>query len=326
MVGGCTPVRRPVNAPWHGWLRTLVLLHCWLPLPVWAWGAEGHRTTAYIATPLLSPVARTELLALMGTIDLPAWSTWMDEHRDALRRTAPGSEKWHYDNRPVCAAATPLADYCPADDCASEQVRRLQDVLADPEAPVEARQQAVRLLVHLVGDLHQPLHAGDHGDRGGNAIRITLIGPLFPTNLHAIWDNDLVNMTLWHDTASPTRADSLVRANARELARRYAPSLPAWQRGTVRDWMAESYALARRVVYAPLPGFRCELPATETGTAPLTLPDDYLAQARAIIPGQLARAGARIASVLNTALETAAHRRAAPIATRTSRLPERRFL
>ncbi len=326
MVGGCTPVRRPVNTTWHGWLCTVVLLHCWLPLPAWAWGADGHRTTAYIATPLLTPLARTELLALMGSVDLPAWSTWMDEHRDTLRHTVPGAEKWHYDNRPVCAPATPLADYCPAGDCASEQVARLQDVLADPEAPVEARQQAVRLLVHLVGDLHQPLHAGDHSDRGGNTIRVTLVGPLFPTNLHAVWDSDLVNMTLWHGVAGTTQADRLVRTNARELAQRYARSLSTWQRGTVRDWMAESYTLARRVVYAPLPGFRCELPATEKGAAPLKLSADYLAQARAVIPGQLARAGARIAGVLNTALETAAHRRAAPITTRTSRLPERRFL
>lgn len=281
-----------------------------LPAPsAWAWSRDGHRTTAYFADPLLSPVARRELAQLMGSVDLPAWSTWMDEQRDRLKREVPGSDAWHYDNRPVCDAKALPPSWCRDGDCASEQVDRLQGVLADPESPVEARQQAVRFLVHMVGDVHQPLHAGDNGDRGGNQVRVTLVGPLYPTNLHAVWDGDLVQMTLWKGTRAARRPEALVRGNARDLRERYAREIPRWQRGTVTDWMRESYQLARDVTYGALPGFRCGAPPVAQNAPPLRLPAAYVEQSRAVVPRQLARAGARIAYVLNTTLETAARRR-----------------
>ena len=298
---------RPVRWTGLAALAALVAL-AGLPATALAWGADGHRTTGYIAEPLLSKAARTELLALMGDIDVARWSTWMDEQRDWLKTAVPGSQKWHYDDRPVCGTA-PRAEYCPAGDCASEQADRLRGVLADPDAPAEARRQAVLMLVHIVGDLHQPLHAGEHHDQGGNQVRVTLVGPLFPTNLHAVWDSDLVNMTLWRDARAAGDGKTMVRANAKALARRHAAQFPVWQKGSLDDWFEESRALSRRVVYDPLPGFQCELPTRPKGAAPLALPESYLAQGREVIPVQLAKAGARIAYVLNTTLETAARRR-----------------
>jgi S1/P1 Nuclease len=245
----------------------------------------------------------------MGSIDVARWSTWMDEQRDRLRTTLPGSQKWHYDDRPVCGQA-PREEYCPAGDCASEQADRLMGVLADPEAPAEARQQAVLMLVHIVGDLHQPLHAGEHGDQGGNQVRVTLVGPLFPTNLHAVWDSDFVNMTLWQGPATARDGStSMVRANAKALARRYSPQFAAWRQGSLDDWFEESRALSRRRVYDPLPGFQCAVPSQPKGAPPIALPASYVAGGREVIPGQLARAGVRIAQILNTTLEAAARRR-----------------
>lgn len=290
-----------------GAIAALGLLAC-LPTTALAWGADGHRTTGYIAEPLLSPVARAELIALMGETDVARWSTWMDEQRDWLKKTVPGSQKWHYDDRPVCGTAA-REEYCAAGDCASEQADRLMGVLANPASPVEARRQAVLMLVHIVGDLHQPLHAGEHDDQGGNQVRVTLVGPLFPTNLHAAWDSDLVNMTLWRDARAARDGRTMVRANANLLARRYAAQFPAWRKGTLDDWFEESRALSRRVVYDPLPGFQCDLPTLAKGASPLALPERYLAQGRAVIPPQLAKAGVRIAQVLNTTLETAVRRR-----------------
>ncbi len=288
------------------WL--LLLLPLCLPVTAQAWGADGHRTTAYIAQGLLSPLATRELGELMGTVDLADWSTWMDEQRDRLREELPGSQKWHYDNRPVCGQATP-AEYCRNGDCASEQADRLAAVLADPESPAESRRQAVLMLIHIIGDLHQPLHAGEHGDLGGNQVRVTLVGPLFPTNLHAVWDSDLVNMTLWQGPATAASGSTMVRGNAERLATRFRPRFADWRRGTVDSWFEESRTLSRRLVYDPLPDFRCDLPSQAKGAPPIPLPAAYLDAALRVVPEQLARAGVRIAHMLNTTLEAAVRRR-----------------
>lgn len=312
-----SPVRagvsfRPAVVAWRRRLPGLVLTLL-LPTLAHAWGADGHRITGYVAQPLLGPVAVRELRELMGGVDVPAWSTWMDEQRDRLRTTVPGSPKWHYDNRPVCGEA-PREEVCPDGDCASEQADRLMGVLSDPEAPVEARRQAVLMLVHIIGDLHQPLHAGEHGDLGGNQVRVTLVGPLFPTNLHAVWDSDLVNMTLWQGPTTTAAGVTMVRGNAQRLVRRFRPRFAAWRTGSVENWFEESRALSRQYVYAPLPGFRCDLPTQAKGAAPLALPAAYVETARSLVPGQLARAGVRIAHVLNTTLEAAVRRRQTSVA------------
>lgn len=292
------------------WYRLIVAACCTcLSGVALAWGADGHRTTGYIAQPLLSPVARTELLDLMGEVDVAKWSTWMDEQRDRLKKEIPGSNQWHYDNRAVCGGPVDKAEYCPKGDCASEQADRLLGVLANPDSPVEARRQAVLMLVHIVGDLHQPLHSGENHDQGGNQVRITLVGPLFPTNLHAVWDSDLVNMVLWRGTAAARQGETMVRGNAKALARQFAADFPAWRRGTLDAWMEESRTLSRRWVYDPLPNFQCGLPTQAKGTGPMELPVAYLEGGRRIVPTQLARAGVRIAHVLNTTLEAAVRRR-----------------
>lgn len=280
-----------------------------LPGAALAWGADGHRTTGYLAQPLLSKVALVELQSLMGEVNVPKWSTWMDEQRDRLKKDVPGSGKWHYDDRPVCGGPIAKADYCPDGDCASEQADRLMSVLANPESPVEARRQAVLMLVHIVGDIHQPLHAGENHDQGGNQVRVLLVGPLFPTNLHAVWDSDLVNMVLWRGPQAARDGRTLVRGNAEALARRFKGDFAAWRRGSLNDWMEETRALSRRWVYDPLPGFECGLPTQEKGASPLELPATYLEGGRRVIPAQLARAGVRMAQVLNTTLEAAARRR-----------------
>ena len=299
--------------PWC--LLLLAVCSACLPGVAWAWGADGHRTTGYIAQPLLSPVARTELLALMGEVDVPKWSTWMDEQRDRLKKEVPGSNQWHYDDRPVCGEPVDKAEYCPNGDCASEQADRLMGVLANPDSPVEARRQAVLMLVHIIGDVHQPLHAGENHDQGGNQVRITLVGPLFPTNLHAVWDSDLVNMVLWRGTATARQGETMVRGNAKALAQQFAADFPGWRKGSLDAWMEESRALSRRWVYDPLPHFQCGLPTQAKGTGPLALPTAYLKGGRRLVPTQLARAGVRIAQVLNTTLEAAVRRRQTSAAT-----------
>ena len=101
----------------------------------------------------------------------------------------------------------------------------------------------------------------------------------------------------------------MVNGNAKALARQFAADFPGWRKGTLDAWMEESRALSRRWVYDPLPNFQCGLPTQAKGTGPMELPLAYLEGGRRIVPTQLARAGVRIAQVLNTTLEAASRRR-----------------
>jgi hypothetical protein len=254
-----------------------------------AWGASGHRITGEIATALLTPEARRQLRELIGSDDLSLVANYMDEERAALALTYPGSPSWHYDDRPVCAGDTAYAQYCPAGNCATTQVSKWLAVLADAGADPAQRAFAVRLLVHVVSDLHQPLHAANNADQGGNQVLVLLPGGTQPQKLHKVWDVDFVDFA--------TRGSS-EPAYASRLLAQYAGEIPIWQHGSVVDWAAECYELALQVVYHPLPGFACNWRPDK----PIVLPESYVAAAVAIIPQQLARAGARIAFELNSAL------------------------
>ena len=257
-----------------------------------AWSASGHRITGEIATALLTPSARSQLRELIGSQELALVANYMDEERAALALSYPGSPSWHYDDRPVCAGDTPYAQYCPAGNCGTAQVNRWSSLLADGAADPHQRAFAIRLLVHVVSDLHQPLHAANNADQGGNQIQVLLPGSSQPQKLHKVWDVDFVDFA--------TRGSSEPAYAARLLAQ-YAGDIPTWQHGSVTDWAAETYELALRVAYHPLPGFACNWSAVK----PIALPEAYVAGAVAIIPRQLARAGARIAFVLNSALDPA---------------------
>jgi hypothetical protein len=279
------------------WLRSLTL--CALLgacASAWAWGDQGHRITGLVAESLLTADARAGLRALMGHTDLATMSVFMDRQKDELEQRIPGSRAWHYDNLPVCEPRTPRTAYCPGGHCASVQITRHYRRLVDPRAPLDERRLAVQVLVHLVGDIHQPLHASDHGDRGGNEVRVSFTlpsGQQRQTNLHAAWDTDFVR------SAFATRDERQIASNLVAQAGKVA--IRAMQKGTVAQWMAESHAMARDSAYGRVPGFACssEGATDELENARQPLDDRYVAHATGVVPRQLLRAGARIAKLLN---------------------------
>jgi hypothetical protein len=146
---------------------------------------------------------------------------------------------------------------------------------------MDARAQALRFLIHFVGDIHQPLHAANHDDRGGNRIRVSLHG--HRTNLHAVWDNDVVR-AMGND---PERL-------AAALERAVAPADRArWVKGGSVDWANESFAIASREIYAA-PDIR--------GRENVRLRDDYPESERPFVAVQIEKAGVRLAAVLNRIL------------------------
>lgn len=264
----------------------------------WAWGEQGHRITGLVAEKLLTPDARAGLRALMGSTDLATISLYMDRQKDALSQRIPGSREWHYDDRPVCDPQARRTDYCADGHCASVQITRHYRRLIDQHSSRDERRFAVQVLVHLVGDVHQPLHASDHDDRGGNDVRVSFTlpnGPQRRTNLHPAWDSDFVRAAF--TTQDERRIAQQLVADAGGAAIR------AMQKGAAAQWMAESYAIAQDSTYGKLPGFACSNDGSAADLAAERLPLDasYVANATSLVPRQLLRAGARIAYLMNRA-------------------------
>jgi len=266
-----------------------------------AWGPQGHRTVGAIADRLLTPAARAEVATLLaadldkfdnpsGRSTLESVAVWADE----IRGTPADRPRWHYDDVPVCGSA-PRDSYCAGGECNSAQLERLTLVLADRHAELRARNEALKWIVHLVGDIHQPLHAADNGDQGGNRVRVALEGvhTRGRLTLHGAWDSELVTLAL--ETRSRQQPPRDIDALAREAGKLTAEA----GQGTPSEWASQSNHLARNVAYQ-YPGFAC-------GSAPagvVVLDRDYQREAEAIVRERLLLAGGRLANLLNETLVT----------------------
>jgi nuclease S1 len=245
--------------------------------PVLAWGPQGHRVIAVIAQSNLTPQAREKVNALLGPYNsLAAISSWADDTRPDFAETAP----WHYIDIPLRANSIDMAAECPQGNCVVGQIEKFEGVLRDARANEADRRVALEFLVHFVGDLHQPLHAEDNHDKGGNLVQVVFFDQ--PGNLHSLWDSGI----LYH-------VQPYGNPLAEELGRRITPAeREAWAKGTVEDWAIESHRLAREVAYKSLP----------TGPPPVTLGQAYLDAAAPVVQTQLEKAGIRLTFLLNQAL------------------------
>jgi S1/P1 Nuclease len=268
----------------------------------WAWGPQGHRTVGAIADRLLTPAASRAVAELLasdldrfgnpsGRSTLESVSVWADE----IRGTPADEPRWHYDDIPVCGTPPPREEYCPGDRCNSAQLERLIPVLADRHADLRTRNEALKWIVHLVGDLHQPLHAADNDDAGGNRVAVALAGlhTRGRESLHRAWDGDLVQLALGTRDRQrpPPDIDALAR-DARALSATTGQGTPA-------SWAEESNQLARTVAYH-YPGFSCGRTAGDI----VVLDRLYLHAAQTVVRERLLLAGGRLAKLLNDLLRS----------------------
>jgi hypothetical protein len=181
------------TSPARSLLAALVLLFL-SPVDAFAWGYTGHRVIAEIAEQFLEPeTARQvrDLLAIENVTTLAEVSTWADQIRLQRPETAP----WHYVNIPVHPAPDEPSSYdatrdCPNDACVVAKIEQLERVLADRQVLGRQRLEALKYLVHFIGDVHQPLHASNDHDRGGNEVPVVFMER--QTNLHALWDTGII--------------------------------------------------------------------------------------------------------------------------------------
>jgi hypothetical protein len=275
--------------------------------PAFAWGDEGHKVIALIAEHYLDPAVRAKVATLLAADtdtltghDIASEATWADKYRDSDRDTTKvryqATWRWHFvdielsqpDLAAACFGYPPLplgvpASKGPPQACVIDKINQFAAELGDPATGASEQLLALKFLLHFVGDLHQPLHASDDHDAGGNKKLITGDG-LRPGNLHHYWDVEFVE-----GLGTDPRQVAVTLVGQISEARR-----KEWSSGTAADWAMEAFALARRDAYGLLPS-----PSTQ-GT--YSLPPAYTEQAEHDVELQLSRAGVRLAFVLNGAL------------------------
>jgi nuclease S1 len=236
------------------------------------WWDLGHRIVARLAEPRLTPHTRAAVRDILGGQNLADASVWADN----IRQYRHDADRLHYVNIPLADTVYDPARHCPRGQCIIAAIEHDRRVLADAAASPEERAEALRFLIHFMGDLHQPLHVADDGDRGGNSRDVIFLG--HPTDLHKVWDGELI------DSSGLSQADYV------EYLRRRMKSLDlkALERGSVVDWAMEGHRIAVEHAY--------RLPADgRIGRA-------YVEANRPIIDYALIAGGVRLAKVLNDAL------------------------
>lgn len=235
------------------------------------WGATGHRIIARVAATMLSSQARLMVKSLLEGESMARASTWADQIRGSRRYTA----RWHYVNIPVTDSVWRPERYCRG-NCVVAALNRELEILADSDQSRQRRTEALKWVIHLVGDISAPLHAGDRGDRGGNDLRITWEG--HRTNLHRLWDGALLQ-------PSGRDENEWVAYLERQL-RDHPEAARTMSHGTPADWAMESHDVARDVVYRFIP-------------RSLKLGTEYYDDVHAALEHQLLVASVRLAGELN---------------------------
>ena len=265
--------------------------------PAHAYWEYGHESVARVAWEQMRPDTRRQLAALLRQgrlLETPEGpvrtieqaSVWADCVKPLGDRFAY-VYSWHYQNVDVCQPFD-LKSACKDGNCVSAQIERNARLLADPKVPTRERLMALALLVHFMGDLHQPMHAGDHQDLGGNRVAANygIVGGR--ANLHSIWDGWLAERAI----SSPPSGPSAILAQIPAAERERIAS------GTVEDWSREMWGKARDLAYKTLVGDPC-------GAGPVERPTLTEAQVRELIPEvrtDVVEGGIRLARLIDDAL------------------------
>ena len=310
-----------------------------LPMKALAWGEMGHRTVAAIAWAYMTPQARARVQALLDqdkdTLTAADWldrANWADKYRDSDRDSKgpaySGTSNWHFVDIPAArvtgmdaardneALACPHPDLpagvaageagaAPADSCVVSKIQQFEAELKNPATPVKEQILALKFIEHFIGDIHQPFHAIDNADKGGNCVSIAL-GPKGSESLHSYWDSGVVfelmgiAQPLITDYNAPSIvSNAQIEAFAGKLEAEVTPAQKAaWEQDDPALWAAESAVDAHDYGYnlhvAKLP--TC---AVDNRATPIAPPAGYDKQAQVVAKAQLQKAGVRLAMVLN---------------------------
>lgn len=232
-----------------------------------AWGPTGHRVIGEIAERHLTKKARKAITQLIGSQSLAIASTWMDEVKsdDAYDNT----HDWHWVTIPdsltyASSQKNPKGDVV-------EAIARMTTLLRSDTVTAERKGVYLRFLLHLVGDLHQPLHVGRGDDKGGNDFQVTWFKK--GTNLHRVWDSEMIEQAGLSYTELANSLDHVSGSTGKYM-----------QGGTPADWAQEAI------------GYRTDVYSVERGD---DIGYDYMYKNWSRVQQQLTKGGMRLAGVLN---------------------------
>jgi nuclease S1 len=250
----------------------LALLACVSPQPAFAWGREGHQVVANIAQARLSPAARQAVDRLLHGATLASVAVWADVYGT----THPETTRWHYVDIPLNGGHYDTERDCVPTlhgDCIIAALDRSVSILRDATRSETERTDALKFAIHLVGDLHQPLHSSNNNDQGGVDTWVTFFG--VGTSLHSLWNGGMIEA-----------ADETTASLTDECERLTTVVQPG---GSPIAWAEEARDVAARSAYA-IPPDR-------------VLNRDYLEASLQVLRLQLLRGGVRLAALLNDIFE-----------------------
>src|SRR5438067_12708053 len=299
-----------------------------------AWGCKGHQTVALIAEKHVTKEARQLVDKLLGENPIepklmrgcgnttPDFmvdaSTWPDDVRNE-RHNGP----WHYIDIPRVKHKGSIEEYCGADGCVTRAIEEQRSILKDKSADPVKRAEAIRYLIHFVGDMHQPLHAINNGDNGGNCVPVKYLHhePLlnllhseredYSPNLHQVWDTEIVERDM--EISNPFRY-------ADELDEKFHTEIASWEAAGIHadNWAWESHERAETAVYDAFPEKITVEPDMKLKSCAednhmgkrmfdkhLAIGEAYQASAAKAVQIGLAEAGVRLAMILNDAAKSA---------------------
>lgn len=235
----------------------------------WGWGQKGHDVVARIAECRLTPEAAARVAGLLDGYSMVYWANWLDSasHTPEMAYT----KTWHYANVDEGFSYETMPK-----NPAGDVVGAIEGIVAALESGALSREEErlnLKMLIHLVGDLHCPMHTGRLSDRGGNSVPVRFFDE--QTDLHTLWDTALPEAAhRWSYSEWRDQLDRLSETAAAEI-----------QRGTPREWFGQSHALCRDI-YADTP-------------AQSVLSYDYVARYTPVVERQLLYGGLRLAALLN---------------------------
>jgi hypothetical protein len=271
------------------------------PVAAWGWGDDGHKIVAVIAADNLTPAAASHVASILG---VPANKRAIANAMEAasirpdweFRDEDPKTKPWHFIDICLQDRRSDIAARCPGGNCVTAKIDEYSKRLKDGSYDRWAAKGDLAFLIHFVGDIHQPLHAANDADRGGNCVPVDSRSR--ETNLHAVWDTTVVRRLEYSiDSGRP-------ETTAHKLERTYAAEKDADSWIAADDIAWESNQLARSDIYTALqiPIEPCQPTANlciNPAGHPVELDSTYLDNADVLAGHQLAKAGFRLASLLN---------------------------
>ena len=281
-----------------GFAVLATLLAATVAAPASAYWEYGHQTVARIAEANVRPKTRAAIRDLLRHFDLlgtpeckaatiaeaSVWADCVKPLKDANGKSRFGyAYTWHFQDVNICHPFD-LVVPCKAGNCVSAQITRDVALLKNRHAPEKDRVEALAFLIHFVGDLHQPLHAGEKDDKGGNDVK-AVYGSYSPPrlNLHSIWDGYLAERAITTGPSLVHRYPAAVRAKVAA--------------GDVTDWSRESWHVAHDAAY----GSAMADPCAPT-PARVTLDEATIEKLVPVARLEVERGGLRLAKLLDAAL------------------------